>query len=165
MLVSLLWLLFPVSPMRFGNDPYLLGSYSLYTNSDLLENEQVVLTRSIDNVQYETSSDVLTLELINTEHNFVIEIIFRDWSKHDKFGMIIRGDITYTMKGVSRLNSEGIVVGLDSVDINSIVTYSLSIVGLLIIIPLIFYYYKIDLKEFKLISRNKRNHGGNKQNA
>lgn len=164
-LVGLIWSYVATTPMRLGNDPYLIGTYNLYTYSDLLENEQVVMTRPIDNVQYEASSDILTLEFINTEHDFVIVIIFRDWSKHEKFGMIVSADRTYTIKGVSRLNSEGIVVGIDIVEINSIVTNSLSIVGLAIIVPLILYYFKIDFKEFKLISRNKRSHGGDKQPA
>ncbi|MCK4282437.1 MAG: hypothetical protein KAX10_09995, partial [Candidatus Lokiarchaeota archaeon] len=95
--------------------------------------------------------DILSIFINDTFHNVQITIQFNNWSKHEKYNIIdIRIGSSYCIKGKSLLISEGIVLGIDIVEIRSYITNILSLAGLTIIVPLIFYYFKIDFKKLKI---------------
>ncbi len=153
---------YPPIPTKWNKDPYCIDIYELYKFANVVENEQIVINQGINDYNYNESSDTLSIFINDTFHNIQITIQFNNWSKHEKFNISnIQIGNSYCIKGTSLLISEGIVLGIDIVEIHGYRTNILSLVGLVIIIPLIFYYFKIDFKKLKLIhkSENKSNRG------
>jgi len=160
-LIGFLWFLNPLIPTKWNGDPYSVSIYQLYKGANVVENEQVVITENIDNFNFNGSSDILTIIISDTIHNIQITFQFNNWSTHEKYNItVINIGISYSIKGKSLLISEGIVLGLDIMEIQSNRTYILSLLGLVVIIPLIFYYFKIDYKKLKLIRKNKKKSKG-----
>ncbi len=155
--IGFLWFLNPLSPTKWNDDPYRVNIYQLYVEANILENELTVVVEDVDDYNYNESSDILSIIIGDEPHDIQITIQFHDWSKHEKFNNIIVniGNI-YSFKGKSLLLSEGIVLGVDIVEIQSYWTNILSLVALIILFPLIFYYFKIDFKKFKLIRRGRK---------
>ena len=160
--IGVIWFLNPPIPTKWNEDPYRIDIYDLYKFANVVENEQIVLYQGINDYNYSESSDILSILIKDTFHNIQITIQFNNWSKHEKYNIIdIRIGSSYCIKGKSLLISEGIVLGIDIVEIHSYHTNILSLVGLSIITPLILYYFKIDFKKFKLIlKREKKSKGG-----
>ncbi len=154
--------LYPPIPTKWNKDPYCIDLYELYNGANIVENEQIVINQEISDYNYNESIDLLSIVFRDDFYDIQIIIQFHNWSGHEKFNItnIKIGNI-YCIKGISLLNSEGVVIGLDIMEIHSIRTIILSLGGLVIIIPLIFYYFKIDFKKLKLIhnSPKKSNRG------
>ncbi len=143
--------LYPPIPTKWNKDPYCINIYELYKFANVVENEQVVINQGINDYNYNESSDILSIFINDTFHNIQITIQFNNWSKHEKYNIIdIRIGSSYCIKGKSLLISEGIVLGIDIVEIRSYITNILSLAGLAIIVPLIFYYFKVDFKKLKI---------------
>jgi len=149
--IGVIWFLNPPIPTKWNEDPYRIGIYDLYKFPNVVENEQIVLYQGINDYNYSESSDILSILIKDTFHNIQITIQFTNWSKHEKYNIIdIRIGSSYCIKGISLLISKGIVLGIDIVEIRSYITNILSLAGLAIILPLIFYYFKIDFKKLKI---------------
>lgn len=149
--IGFMWFLNPPIPTKWNEDPYCIDIYDLYKFANVVENEQIVINQGINDYNYSESSDILSILIKDTFHNVQITIQFNNWSKHEKYNIIdIRIGSSYCIKGKSLLISEGIVLGIDIVEIRSYITNILSLAGLAIIVPLIFYYFKIDFKKLKI---------------
>jgi len=149
--IGVIWFLNPPIPTKWNEDPYRIDIYDLYKFANVVENEQIVLYQGINDYNYSESSDILSILIKDTFHNIQITIQFNNWSKHEKYNIIDIGiGSSYCIKGKSLLISEGIVLGIDIVEIRSYITNILSFAGLAIMVPLIFYYFKIDFKKLKI---------------
>lgn len=155
--IGFLGFLSPPIPTKWNEDPYCIDIYELYNGANIVENEQVVINQEINDYNYNESIDLLSIVFIDNFYDIQIIIQFHNWSKHERFNsMNIKVGNVYCIKGISLLLSEGVVIGLDIMEIYSIRVIILSLGGLAAIIPLIFYYFKIDFKKLKLIRRTEK---------
>jgi len=161
-LIGILTFLYPTIPTKWNGDPYVVELVDLQNQAELLENELIAITRGFNDYNYDQSIDVLTIDLRDDLRDINIQLKFFNWSNHDKYNSFeIRKGVSYSVKGVSLINSKGYVLGLDIVQINSSITNILSLIGLGVLIPFIFLYFRIDIKKAKLIRRSgKKSKGG-----
>ena len=164
--IGILSFLYPPIPTKWDGAPYSVTLIDLQNQADLLENEQIVITGKFNNYNYDQLSNVLTIDLRDGLHDVNIQLKFFNWSNHSKYSSFeIRTGISYSVRGISLINSKGYVLGLDIVQINSNITSILSLIGLGVIVPLIFLYFRVDLKRLKITPRSRKKSKGGLINA
>ena len=141
--------LHPPSPTRQENNPYNVTLAQLAAHASALEGEIIVITRDAWNVSFDQSSATLAFSMIDDVHGIHVDVVYANASDHDG----IQDGRTVTVKAEARLESEGILVGIDLKVLSPGRVYALSIAGGGILAIMIFMHFKVKWRRFALVTK------------
>ena len=151
------WTYNPPAPTRVGDDPYSTSLKGLVDNSEMLEGQDVVISSTAEAVSWNATTDVLTFHVHDDYFGIDVIVMFENWTRSKAYPVSqLSNGSTVIVRGLCNLRSKGYFAGNEIHVILPDLVYLISITGLVAIIVLLLYYFKIDLKKLTITRKNQK---------
>jgi hypothetical protein len=156
-LVGTSWTLDPPAPTRVGDDPYAVSLKQLSDYHVQLEGQPIVITNGVSDVIVNATSGDMQFTISYAFLNISEQVLFKAWAPGgvQPAGSAIGNGTYLVIKGICKILSEGIIEGTEIHVLYPDNVYIVSVSGLVVIIVMLFVFFRLDIKRLRFQAKMK----------